>query len=97
VEFDVPQDQYILGHFSRSIDISALLHVKALTFKNRWYLQPPDQSDGTTPADAGCSLYWGPAEDHPSNDQFTDLIYAFRSFVRAAVRAVPKQQLQTFR
>lgn len=50
-----------------------------------------------TPAEVGCLPLWDSNGVANDNKPLTDITYTFNKFVRAAVRAVLKQQIHTFR
>ncbi|KAF7502581.1 hypothetical protein GJ744_005472 [Endocarpon pusillum] len=97
VEFDTPQDQHIFGDFTRRIYTTPLFHTKSLTFRNHWFDEFKVGYKELVPADVGCLPIWNRGHEASGDNRLSDIIYAYNKLVRAALKAIPKQQLNTFR
>ena len=97
VEFDIPQDQHLFGDFSRKIYTTPLFHTRSLTFRNLWFDEFQSGHEELDPAEFGCLPIWDCSREANDNNPLSDIIYAYNNLVRAAIKAVPKQQLHTFR
>ncbi len=97
VEFDTPQDQHIFGDFSHKVYTTPLFHTRSLTFRNSWFDEFQPGREELDPAEFGCLPIWDGNWEPDNYNRLSNIIYGYNSLVGAALKAVPPQQLHTFR